>query len=195
MDHADHVALIRGGVPGPGGIWADLGAGTGAFTLALADLIGAGGRITAIDRDEHALRHLAAALATHFPAVTVRPLVADYTRPLDLPPLDGIVAANTLHFLRPPTRETALTLIRAALRPGGRLIVVEYNIAQGNPWVPHPFTYDTWETMARQAGFVGTRLLARRPSRTMREIYAAVSEVPHPAPRLAAEPEDPRLTR
>lgn len=32
MDHADHLRLIRGGVPGPGGTWADFGAGGGAFT-------------------------------------------------------------------------------------------------------------------------------------------------------------------
>ena len=34
------VALIRGGVPRAGGVWADLGAGTGNFTWALAELIG-----------------------------------------------------------------------------------------------------------------------------------------------------------
>ena len=35
----------RGGVPGPGGRWADLGSGAGAFTLALADLVGPTGSI------------------------------------------------------------------------------------------------------------------------------------------------------
>ncbi len=183
MEHADHVALIRGGVPGPGGLWADIGAGAGAFTLALADLLGPDGKILAIDRDERALRHLATAMAARFPAVALRTIVADYTRPLDLPPLDGIVAANTLHFLPSPARAAVLTRLRGYLRPGGRLILVEYNIARGNPWVPHPFTYDTWETMADRAGFGDTRLLARRPSRTLREIYAAASEVPsHDAP-------------
>jgi hypothetical protein len=36
---------LRDGVPEPGGVWADLGSGEGAFTLALADLLGPGGRI------------------------------------------------------------------------------------------------------------------------------------------------------
>ena len=40
MNHDDHVALLRGGIDQPGGVWADVGSGTGAFTLALADLIG-----------------------------------------------------------------------------------------------------------------------------------------------------------
>jgi ubiquinone/menaquinone biosynthesis C-methylase UbiE len=49
MNHADHVALLRAGVPGPGGVWADLGSGAGAFTLALADLIGPTGQIYSVD--------------------------------------------------------------------------------------------------------------------------------------------------
>ena len=35
MNHRDHVNLLRRGVPEPGGVWADLGSGAGAFTLAL----------------------------------------------------------------------------------------------------------------------------------------------------------------
>ena len=59
MDHRDHVELLRGGVEpaGPGGAdWGDLGSGAGAFTLALADLLGPGGRILSVDRDRGALR-------------------------------------------------------------------------------------------------------------------------------------------
>src|SRR5262245_9714081 len=46
MDHRDHVALIRAGVEGAGRRWLELGAGEGAFTLALADLLGPGAAIT-----------------------------------------------------------------------------------------------------------------------------------------------------
>ena len=56
MNHKDHVHLLREGVPGPGGIWADLGSGLGAFTLALADLIGETGRIYSIDKDSRVLK-------------------------------------------------------------------------------------------------------------------------------------------
>ena len=54
MDNADHVRLLRGAVD-PGGTWADIGAGTGAFTLALAYLLGPGGQVIAVDRDRGAL--------------------------------------------------------------------------------------------------------------------------------------------
>ena len=56
MDHADHVALIRAGVEGAGTSWLELGSGEGAFTLALADVLGPGGEIEAVDRDGWALR-------------------------------------------------------------------------------------------------------------------------------------------
>ena len=55
MQHADHVDLLRGGVPTVGGLWADLGSGGGAFTLALAELIGPEGAILSVDKDRRAL--------------------------------------------------------------------------------------------------------------------------------------------
>jgi hypothetical protein len=39
LDHADHVRLLRDAAT-RGGTWAGLGAGAGAFTLALAELLG-----------------------------------------------------------------------------------------------------------------------------------------------------------
>ena len=56
MELSEMVALIRGGVSEPGGNWADLGAGTGNFSWALAELIGPQGTIYAIDRDAKAIR-------------------------------------------------------------------------------------------------------------------------------------------
>ena len=44
------------GIPGQGGTWADFGSGTGAFTLALADLIGPQGSIYSVDKDRGSLR-------------------------------------------------------------------------------------------------------------------------------------------
>jgi SAM-dependent methyltransferase len=173
MDHADHVNLLRGGIPALGGVWADLGAGHGAFTLALAELIGPQGVIHAVDRDRGALAELEQAMHARFPAVAVTIHPADFTRPLDLPPLDGVVMANSLHFHR--RQEPILEAVRAMLRPGGRLIGVEYNVEAGNPWVPYPISYPVWESLARRAGFAETRLLATRPSRFLREIYSAVS--------------------
>ncbi len=173
MDHADHVGLIREGVLGGGTTWADLGSGEGAFTLALADLLGPAGTIHSVDRDERALRAQARGLGDRFLSVAVRPHVADFTRPLDLPPLDGIVMANSLHFQR--DRLAVLRLVASYLRPGGRLILVEYDTDHGNTWVPYPVSFRTWETLAVEAGLRETRRLASVPSRFLGSIYSALS--------------------
>ena len=173
MNHNDHVYLLRKGIPGPEGVWADLGSGSGAFTLALADLIGPAGQIYSVDKDRGALREQERVMRSRFSATTVHYLTADFTQRLDLPPLDGIVMANSLHYVR--KKEPMLQLIRSYLKPGGRLLIVEYNVDRGNMWVPYPFSYRTWEVLARQNGFSDTQLLATVPSRFFGEIYSAVS--------------------
>ena len=174
MQHADHVALLRGGIAGTGGVWADLGSGTGAFTLALADLIGPTGEIYSVDKDRGSLKEQERAMRARFPAVMVHYLAADFSRKLELPSLDGVVMANSLHYQR--DKDAVLQLVRGYLRPGGQLLLVEYNADRGNPWVPYPLSYSTWEMVARRNGFADTRLLARVPSRFLNEMYSALSQ-------------------
>lgn len=176
MDHTDHVDLIRAGVPGPGGVWADFGSGEGAFTLALAELLGPQAEIYSVDRDRRALQKQADWMKARFPG---RPpqathyLQADFTSPIELPPLDGLVMANSLHFHK--RKEPVVELLMGYLRPGGRFILVEYNADRGNLWVPHPLSYPTWESLAARCGLVQTRKLAAVPSRFLGEIYSALS--------------------
>lgn len=173
MNHTDHVALLQRGVTQPGGVWADLGAGNGAFTLALAELLGHEGAIYAVDRDRSALDRLARALYARNPNVRLHRLCGDFTQPLDLPLLDGIVMASSLHFVEHKTG--VLAQVRSYLRPGGRLIVVEYNTDRGNRWVPFPFSFTTWQRLAAEAGFEHTTLLATHPSSFLGEFYSAAS--------------------
>jgi ubiquinone/menaquinone biosynthesis C-methylase UbiE len=173
VDHTDHVRLIRDGILGGGATWADLGSGDGAFTLALADILGPAGWIHSVDRDAYALEVQSRRLRAGFPDVRVVQLVADFTTPLDLPPLDGILMANSLHFQR--DSGAVLRLVRGYLRPAGRLVVVEYDTDRGNRWVPFPFSYRSWTTLAAEAGFCDTRRLASVPSRFLGSIYSALS--------------------
>jgi ubiquinone/menaquinone biosynthesis C-methylase UbiE len=177
VDHADHVALLEGGVAqDEGGIWADLGAGTGAFTLALADLLGPHGLIHAIDSDRAALAELRSAFVSSTPHAEVRTRHADFTRVLDLAELDGIVMANSLHFVE--DKAPVLAQIRGYLKARGRLVVVEYESDRGNEWVPYPMRFATWSRIATDAGFTDTRKLAEVPSRFLGAIYSALSLAP-----------------
>lgn len=172
MRHADHVALLRDGVSA-GGVWADLGSGEGAFTLALADLLGPEGRICSVERDAEALEMQQSAMARRFPRAAVEYLRADFTKPLDVPPLDGIVMANSLHFHR--EKERLVRRLTGHLKEHGRFVLVEYDADRGNAWVPHPVSFATWDQLSGRAGLTGTRLLARVSSRSLGAIYSALS--------------------
>jgi ubiquinone/menaquinone biosynthesis C-methylase UbiE len=170
VDHADHVRLLRDGVT-RGGTWADLGAGTGAFTFALAELVGPDGEVIAVDRDRGALRDLKRAAPPG--GAAIRTLAGDFTKPIDLPALDGIVMANSLHFVR--GKAPVLANVHGMLKSSGRLLLVEYDTDKGNHWVPYPLSFDTWRTLADASGFTDTRKLATVPSRFLGRIFSAVS--------------------
>ena len=87
-----------------------------------------------------------------------------------------MLAANTLHFVA--DRDATLRAIRFSLVPGGRLVIVEYDADRGNPWVPHPFSFERWQPEAVRAGFAEPRRIGRVPSRFLGSIYAAVADVP-----------------
>ena len=153
----------------PGGTWADIGAGEGAFTLALADLLGPGGRIVAVDRDATgAARRTTRAVRARFPETRADDAIAaDLTAPAR-----PARARRPRRGEQPPLRRSATGRSRSSrrwpshLRPGGRFVVVEYDADRGNPWVPHPFSYRVVGA-ARRGGRASrdTRRIGRVPSR------------------------------
>ncbi len=174
------VDLIRRGVPGPGGVWADLGAGTGNFTWALAELLGPSATIHALDRDGRAVEAQRARLTHDPPAATVLPRQADVLRPFELPPLDGVLLANLLHFVR--DQHGLLRRLHNLVRPGGSLLVVEYEQTAPIPWVPYPLPLTRLATLVTEAGFTpAAQVGARRSPSSGRLLYAAVANRPEGA--------------
>ncbi len=173
MTHAEMVALIRDGVPEAGGTWADLGAGGGNFTWALAERLGAPATLYALDRDPQAIRDLQRRAERSPAAAPIYPLLADFTQPLALPLLDGVLMANALHFQREP--RTVLRQIAEALRPGGSLLLVEYDVTIPRSYVPCPVPWESLPTLLRGSGFSApTRLGTRRSPSTGIAMYAAL---------------------
>jgi SAM-dependent methyltransferase len=103
-------------------------------------------------------------------------LAADFRAPLPLSGLDGVLMANALHFVR--VKPPVLELVRGYLRPGGRLVVVEYGADRGNPWVPHPFSFPTWVRLAAEAGFGEAVQAGSIPSRFLGSMYCAWAAKP-----------------
>ena len=172
MDHKDYVNLIRPADIKPGGSWADLGAGSGAFTFATRELIGPTANIYAIDKNRASLNQLEQAYRARFgDAQNLHLITGDFSRTLDIPPLDGIVMANSLHFFK--EKEKILRHVSSYLKPNGILLIVEYNVDSGNLWVPYPFSFETYRKLAPRANFSEPRLLAKVPSTFLREFYSA----------------------
>ena len=159
----------------PGDTWLELGSGTGAFTLALADVLRENGRIHSVDKDRAALGAQADAISSRFASVRLDQRGADFTRPLGFSGMDGVLMANSLHFVK--AKAPVLALVRSYLKPGGTFVLVEYDADRGNLWVPHPISYTTWLAVAPAAGFSGARLLGRVPSRFLNAIYSSAAAI------------------
>ncbi len=138
--------------------WADLGCGRGTFTKALADLLGEGSRIYAIDENKAALR----SLPPLYKGVHIEALAANFVRDDWPTQLDGILMANSLHFVA--DQATFLRKLKQHLKAQGQLILVEYDTERSNPWVPYPHDIATWRELFLEAGFAFASEIARRPS-------------------------------
>lgn len=169
MTHDEAVTLIRRGVMA-GEAWAELGAGEGTFTRALGELVGTGGTVWASDRDPAAVRTLGTLTLPGGAGLQVAQ--SDFTGPLRLPRVDGVLMANALHFVR--DQERVLRRLVRQLPPDGKLLVVEYDRTRRNPWVPHPVPLTRLRALAAAVGLSPPDEIGRRASRYQGEMYAAV---------------------
>jgi hypothetical protein len=87
-----------------------------------------------------------------------------------------VLLANSLHFQADACQ--ALSLAAARLKPGGVLLVVEYDVNRANPWVPHPLPWSRFPAQTECAGLVESRLLGSRPSTYHGSMYAAACRKP-----------------
>jgi ubiquinone/menaquinone biosynthesis C-methylase UbiE len=107
----------------PGASIADVGAGDGFYTVRIARAVAPTGRAAAVDIDESALDKLRKRVAREG-AVNVDVILGAPDDPrLEPEHFDAVLIHNAYHEMR--AHEAMLDHIRAALKPGGRLVVVE----------------------------------------------------------------------
>ena len=154
----------------------DVAAGTGEQTLAAARRVGPTGSVLATDISASMLA-VAADVLRQEGWSNVETLVADAQR-LDLPPDSFDAAISRFGVMLIPAHQEALSAIRRALKPGGKLAAMVWSTAERNPFFalplgilqargmlpppepgqpePGPFalgTPDALENVFRQAGF------------------------------------------
>ncbi len=161
--------------------WADIGAGTGVFTVALQAMLTSGSVVWAVDKNPHVLWNL-----PEQNGVSIRVEEGNFERTMHLAPFDGIVMANALHYAANP--QPVLDNVLQHLKPGGTFILIEYDTDRANPpWVPYPISWAKFQALAPQVGLQTPERIHQVSSRYGYEyIYSAMAlkSSSHTNPRL-----------
>ena len=115
-----HETLHKFGLQ-PGMTFVDVGAGTGYFTRAAAEIVGPEGRALAVDSSAEMLAILKANNGTH----RIQSLQSsDYEIPLESGSADMVLVAFVLH--ENEDRPRLLAELRRLLKPDGRILILEW---------------------------------------------------------------------
>jgi len=108
----------------PGQVVADIGAGSGVFTLPLAKALAGSGMVYAVDIEQGLVDHIAKR-AREQNATNVRGVLGRFTDP-NLPARDVDLAfiADVLHHIE--NRAEYLKNLATYLKPGGRIAVIDF---------------------------------------------------------------------
>jgi FkbM family methyltransferase len=141
----------------PGAVVADIGAGDGFFTARLSRAVGGSGRVYAVDVSTRALGNLKQRVTDEqLSNVEVIEGAADDPK-LPAGALDAVLIVNAYHEMN--EHHAMLTKIKAALKPDGRLVILEpiapsrRDSSRADQTRTHEIAVDYVQKEAREAGF------------------------------------------
>ena len=148
----DHLLIKQGDVI------ADIGAGTGYFTLLFAQRVGKKGLVYAVDIDENMVNYLAKRSKKQG-LDNIKTILAPPHDPL-LPKssADLVFIADTYMFIE--NREQYLVRVRESLKKGGHLAIISFNRKAEIPGAPPPQMMISKERTIQEAGRAGFLLEA-----------------------------------
>jgi precorrin-6B methylase 2 len=143
----------------PGTTVADIGSGTGYFTWRLAQQVGPQGKVYAVDVQQSMLDLTRTAVAAHKLKNVDYVLATDSSPRLAERSCDLVFMAYAYHEFGEPAE--MMRAIRRALKPGGRVVVLEYakesTIAPASPL--HKMSFEEIRREIEPMGFVIDQLL------------------------------------
>jgi cyclopropane fatty-acyl-phospholipid synthase-like methyltransferase len=107
----------------PGEVIADIGSGSGYFTLRLAAHVGDSGRVYGVDIDPEMVRYLNRRVRD-VALRGVHVILADPDDPLLPEPVDRFLIVDTWHHIG--NQAKYLTLMRKLLKPGGQIVMIDF---------------------------------------------------------------------
>jgi predicted methyltransferase len=113
----------------PGTVVADVGAGTGLFTRKFASEVGEKGKVVAVDIAPTFLRHIEKTCEDAKIKNVETVLCDQFSTKLPKNSVDLVFICDTYHHFEFPTR--TLQSIHDALRPGGRVILIDFHRIKG----------------------------------------------------------------
>jgi ubiquinone/menaquinone biosynthesis C-methylase UbiE len=134
----------------------DLGAGSGHYAVSAASVIGPSGRVYAVDIQEDILKHVSDKVRERG-LRNVETVWGNFEKlggtTLNDRSLDAVILSNTLFQLE--HKEGAIAEIRRILKPGGRLLVIDWAGAYGGmgPLPHHVVSEHAAEELFITAGF------------------------------------------
>jgi len=172
MELSTAITLIKKGVTRSkeAQVWADLGAGTGLFTMALSTLLPDGSTIYAVDKDRNAMGNIV--IPSH--KVILKKIAMDFVNdPLETEHLDGLLMANALHFVS--DKLSFLKKVKKTLKPSAKILIIEYDREKSNPWVPYPISHRSLEQLAHDLENASIEKIGSTPSKyNEANIYSAL---------------------
>lgn len=160
MDQTNAISLIQNAITNEQPQrWADLGCGSGTFTLALNSILSAGSHLIAVDKQSQRL--------------PVEFLKANFEKDdLPLTGLDGILMANSFHYIR--DKQKLIKKLEGYFSVTPVFLIVEYDTTRSNPWIPFPLNYQNLQVLFTGLGYSSIVKLAEAASRFGGRMYSSL---------------------
>jgi ubiquinone/menaquinone biosynthesis C-methylase UbiE len=137
---------------------ADLGAGSGWFTIRLARRVGPNGRVYAEDIQRQMIEAISRRITRENLTNVVKPVLGEPNDPRLPAPVDAVLIVDAYHEMEQPV--VLLRNLARSLKPGGRIGIVNFTKDGGGPGPEMENRVDP-ERVIRDAEAAGLELEAR----------------------------------
>ena len=156
----------------PGDAVADIGAGTGLFTLLFAEQVGPKGTVYAVDIGPAFVKYIAEQAKQRGHERVVKTIL-NTPDSAELPPgsIDVAFLCDTYHHFEHP--EKMLASIRGALRPGGRLVIIDFDLRKDSSEFVKQRARAAKEVYYREITAAGFELIEKKDAPAIQDNFYA----------------------